>query len=106
LPSLTSNSKDFVKTSTILGPRLAETIFKPYAEKRQPRTSNLVKGARAQGERRVLVDPELCRSRDEQIAAGWKDADGVAARYDGLLCEPYESLETLITPKDDHEAKD
>jgi salicylate hydroxylase len=106
MPFLIPNSEDFLKASEILGPRLADTIFQPYAEKRQPRALEMIREARAQGNLRVIADPEMCKSCDEMIAAWWKDSDAIAAKYDGLLREPYESLESLLAPGDDHEAKD
>jgi salicylate hydroxylase len=65
-------------------------VFHKFAETRQPRTSELVKGARAQGQTRVVTTgPEDCRRRNEKIAAGWEDVDAVAAKFDYLLREPF-----------------
>lgn len=93
MPSLDPNSEDFAQSLAVLGPDLAHNIFRPFAEKRQPRTSALVKEARSQGERRVIVDPDLCRRRDEIIVSVWKDSAVVADKYRKLLCEPFQSLE-------------
>lgn len=67
-------------------------IFQAYAEKRQPRTSALVKGARTQGQLRVVTDgPEACETRNEKVAAAWKDLPAIAAKYDALCREPFQS---------------
>ena len=66
-------------------------IFQAYAAKRQPRTSALVKGARTQGQTRVVTaGPEACRKRNEKVAAAWKDVDNIAAKYNSLCCEPFQ----------------
>ncbi|EXJ65991.1 uncharacterized protein A1O5_10968 [Cladophialophora psammophila CBS 110553] len=66
-------------------------IFEAYAEKRQPRTSALVKGARTQGQMRVVTaGPEACKKRNEKVASAWKDTDAVAAKYEGLCQEPFQ----------------
>jgi salicylate hydroxylase len=65
-------------------------IFAAFAEKRQPRTAALVKGARAQGERRVVVGgPAACKERDELIRQQWIDEAALEARFDALLKEPF-----------------
>jgi salicylate hydroxylase len=70
--------------------RLLPDIFQAFAEKRQPRTEALVKGARTQGQMRVVTGgPEACRERDRKITAAWKDLKAVAAKYDGLCKEPF-----------------
>ncbi|KAE8376133.1 monooxygenase FAD-binding protein [Aspergillus bertholletiae] len=63
--------------------------FKAYAEKRQPRTSALVREARALGERRVVVTPALCQERDAAIAAAWSNPGAVRMKYERLLKEPF-----------------
>lgn len=65
-------------------------IFHDFATKRQPRTAFLVKGARSQGERRV-VDGGLqaCEERDEILRKGWEDEAGVAKKFDYLFREPF-----------------
>ncbi|KIW64572.1 hypothetical protein PV04_09497 [Phialophora macrospora] len=60
-------------------------IFKAYAEKRQPRTSALVQGARTQGQLRVVsTGREACEERNRTVAAAWNDRDAIAAKYNGL----------------------
>lgn len=64
-------------------------VFLEFAEKRQPRTAALVRGARAQGERRVVDGEEACKARDEALRRGWEDLKGVEEKWDGLLKEPF-----------------
>lgn len=66
-------------------PKSLQTIFRAYAESRQPRTSALVRGARAQVEKRVTSGAESCKRRDEAIREGWKDPVATKARYDRLF---------------------
>ncbi|KAJ9602757.1 hypothetical protein H2200_012537 [Cladophialophora chaetospira] len=88
LPDLSSQEGNNKLTLDELEERLPE-IFHAFAEKRQPRTSALVKGARTQGQLRVVTaGPEACRQRNLKVAAAWKDIDAVAAKYDGLCREP------------------
>ena len=92
MPFLAPESKDYEKNLKILGPSLSETIFRPFAEKRQPRTSLLVKGARAQGDRRVAAGAEACKQREEAIVASYQDPSVIADKFDGLLREPFQTL--------------
>ncbi|KAL7937342.1 hypothetical protein V8C35DRAFT_179099 [Trichoderma chlorosporum] len=95
LPSLVldTQDEDFTKSLETLGSTLSESIFRPFAEKRQPRTSALVKGARAMGERRVAVGPEKCRERDEAVAQSYEGiAETIAAKFEGLLSQPFNHL--------------
>lgn len=64
-------------------------VFLEVAGKRQPRTSALVQGARAQGERRVVDGEEQCGVRDEGLKRGWEDKVGVEKRFDSLWKEPF-----------------
>ncbi|KAE9367253.1 salicylate 1-monooxygenase-like protein [Stipitochalara longipes BDJ] len=64
-------------------------VFEEFAERRQPRTKALVKGARMQGELRVAGGGEDGRNRDEKLRRGWKDEEAVREKYDGLLREPF-----------------
>ena len=58
---------------------------------RQPRTAALVKGARAQGERRVVTGgPAACEERDEILREQWKDEAALEAKFDSLLMEPFQ----------------
>jgi len=57
---------------------------------RQPRTAALVKGARAQGEDRVVDGgPKACEERNERLRCKWEDEAAVEDRYDYLLREPF-----------------
>ncbi|KAK0508487.1 hypothetical protein JMJ35_008763 [Cladonia borealis] len=77
------------KIPTLLKQDLAQ-IFQKFALKRQPRTSKLVKGARAQGERRVVTGGSAaCLERDEAVRKSWLEVDAVAAKYDNLFREPF-----------------
>ncbi|EMR68801.1 hypothetical protein UCREL1_4177 [Eutypa lata UCREL1] len=69
-----------------------EQIFAAYAEKRQPRTAALVRGARAAGQKRVVTTGSRdCEARNLKVAAEWKDLDAVAAKYDNLCREPFDA---------------
>ena len=68
--------------------RLSE-IFLQYAEKRQPRTAMMVKGARAQGQIRVTFGKEACQARNEHVKKMWADKEGVRARFHQLFKEPF-----------------
>ncbi|CAM1508103.1 Fc.00g049510.m01.CDS01 [Cosmosporella sp. VM-42] len=92
MPFLDPSSEDYEKNLKIFGSELSEKIFRPFAEKRQPRTSLLVKGARAQGDRRVANGAEACKERNAAIIAGYKDPSIVADKFDGLLREPFQTL--------------
>ena len=64
--------------------------FQTFAERRQPRTSILVKGARIQGEKRVVLDGfDACQERNKNVAATWKDVSAISAKYDALCREPF-----------------
>lgn len=92
LPSLVPEDGTCSEASTILGARLSESIFKPYAEKRQPRTSYLVKGARAMGEQRTASGREACQLRDEMVTKKFADEALLASKLDELLREPFERV--------------
>ena len=65
-------------------------IFGAFANLRQPRTAALVKGARAQGENRVIDGGEkACLERDEMLRKSWEDEGAVKAKYHALFREPY-----------------
>lgn len=90
LPYLDSQSPSYQNDIQKLETTLVE-IFRAYAEKRQPRTSALVKGARAQGKQRVITTgPEDCKRRDQQLAKACSDEAALAAAYDALLREPFQ----------------
>lgn len=85
-------NEDYDKLLEVLGTNLSENIFKPLAEKRQPRTSLLVKGARVQGNRRVAAGKEACENRNVAIAEGLRDRLAMVNKFDGLLREPFQDL--------------
>lgn len=67
-----------------------ESIFQAFAAKRQPRTAELVRGARFQGSKRVVVDgPAACKERDQLVSKIWLNEEDVAARMDAMFCEPF-----------------
>lgn len=85
LPDLTTNSQ-----VDDIGPHLQE-IFAAFAQKRQPRTSTLVRGARVIGNKRVVTGGKQdCEIRDQNVIAEWKDTEAVVAKYDALCREPFE----------------
>ncbi|KAK9425328.1 hypothetical protein SUNI508_13129 [Seiridium unicorne] len=89
---LSKSLPDFDRWSLATDPRLRslESIFEEYARKRQPRTSALVKGARAAGEKRVVTTGrEDCEARDKRVAAEWQDTEGISAKFDNLCKEPF-----------------
>ncbi|PIG83066.1 hypothetical protein AARAC_001242 [Aspergillus arachidicola] len=88
MPCINSGSADYAENSSQINSDLPG-FFQAYAESRQPRTSALVKEARAIGERRVVVTPALCKERDALIAAAWSNQDAIRTRYDTLLKEPF-----------------
>lgn len=58
---------------------------------RQPRTAALVKGARAQGELRVVDGDSVARQdRDDLLKRSWANQAAIEAKYDSLLREPYQ----------------
>ncbi|KAK0705635.1 hypothetical protein B0H67DRAFT_497403 [Lasiosphaeris hirsuta] len=90
LPAIDAQPDDYERVlESLQGESLSRNIFCPFAEKRQPRTSALVKGARVQGELRVSRDPQRCRERDALIRDMFKDAAAVETQYDSLLREPF-----------------
>ncbi|PON25844.1 hypothetical protein TGAM01_v205281 [Trichoderma gamsii] len=87
LPNL-SSSKDIEGNIAALG--AISDIFRPFAESRQPRTSVLVKGARALGEKRVAVGAERGKERDEAVAQSYQgDAAAIVEKFEGLLSQPF-----------------
>jgi salicylate hydroxylase len=80
---------EFKKDETLSSEKLTE-IFSTFANLRQPRTASLVKGARAQGESRVVDGGhKACLERDERLRKSWQDVRAVEAKYDALFKEPY-----------------
>ena len=90
LPDLKVEPGEVIDTKTPLQTPKLSSIFRTFAGKRAPRTAELVKGARAVGERRVVSGgTEKIAQRDALMADSWKDKKAVAARYDALLQEPF-----------------
>ena len=67
-------------------------LFSEYESIRLPRTATLVRGARTRGERRVTMDEESSRKRDEIIKAefGGTEFDPKrSASYDFIFGGPF-----------------
>lgn len=92
MPFLDPAAENYDESLKLFGPGLAESIFKPFAEKRQPRTSALVKGARAQGDSRVTAGQEAGQVRDEALVAAFKDPSILDTKFSQLLVEPFQDL--------------
>jgi len=72
-----------------LGSEELRKVFEKFAAIRQPRTTELVRGARVQGERRVVGGGEKGMKRGEILRETWRDEEAVRVRWDGLLREPF-----------------
>ncbi|KAF9806017.1 hypothetical protein IEO21_08845 [Rhodonia placenta] len=68
---------------------LLSTIFTEYESLRMARTSALVKGARKQGEARVVEGVEACKARNNSIREAWRDGDAIAAGYMEMYSHPF-----------------
>ena len=80
---------DFQKDGALSSKKLSD-IFSTFANLRQPRTAALVKGARLQGESRVIDGGlEACLERDARLRTVWEDERAVEAKYDILFREPF-----------------
>ncbi|KAG1740168.1 uncharacterized protein EDB91DRAFT_1283001 [Suillus paluster] len=75
-----------------LSTELLSQVFTDYQDLRLPRTSELVKGSRRQGEIRVVEGIDACRARDEAIRAGF-NGDAARRARDELLSGPFTSSE-------------
>jgi len=71
---------------------LLSQVFIDYQDLRLPRTSELVRGARRQGEARVVEGIDACRARDEKVRAGSHD-DAARMAYYELLSGPFRDSE-------------
>jgi salicylate hydroxylase len=71
---------------------LLSQVFLDYQDLRLPRTSELVRGARQQGEARVVEGIDACRVRDEKIRMGSHD-DVARVAYSELLSGPFKDSE-------------
>ncbi|KAL0936839.1 salicylate hydroxylase [Colletotrichum truncatum] len=84
---LTKELPDFNAKHALPTSLLTES-FKAYADKQQPHTSTLVKGARALGLARVAA-PEYCDKRDQAIAQSMGDRAGLQAKFDFTYSRPF-----------------
>ena len=84
LPDFTSLDRESDNLDT---DKLRE-VFTAFAEKRQPRTSILVKGARKLGELRVM-GIEGAEGRDEILRKGWEDTEALESKFRGLFSGPF-----------------
>ncbi|KAG1802654.1 uncharacterized protein HD556DRAFT_702700 [Suillus plorans] len=71
---------------------LLSQVFIDYQDLRLPRTSELVRGARQQGEVRVIEGIEACRVRNEKIRIGSRDEAARKAMSE-LLSGPFKDSE-------------
>ncbi|KIJ67862.1 hypothetical protein HYDPIDRAFT_107388 [Hydnomerulius pinastri MD-312] len=67
-------------------------VFQEYQNLRLPRTAELVKGARRQGETRVVSGIEACKRRDEMVKAGFGD-ENLKKAHGELLSGPFRESE-------------
>ncbi len=80
---------------------LLETIFSEFEGPRIARTSELVKGARQQGELRVVDGVEACKRRNEAIVEVYGGvatgaSSGLAAQFVHLVDNPFKAGESEI----------
>jgi len=68
---------------------LLSTIFSEYEGIRIPRTAELVRGARKQGEVRTVVGVEACLARNEMVRKMWQDVEKRWDAADYLLSGPF-----------------
>jgi salicylate hydroxylase len=74
---------------------LLSKVFTDYQDLRLPRTSELVRRARRQGEIRVVEGTDACRARDEAIQARFND-EAERRAHDELLSEPFKFKDNEI----------
>jgi salicylate hydroxylase len=71
-------------------PQALAEAFRSFAQQRQPRTTALVRQARAQGEQRVVTGQVDLEQRDENIRRLWSDKTQLRRTFDDLFKEhPY-----------------
>ncbi|GBE81426.1 FAD/NAD(P)-binding domain-containing protein [Sparassis crispa] len=75
---------------------LLSTIFTEFEQRRIPRTSALVKGARQQGENRVLHGVPACKKRNDAIREMYMDGSTLADSYKQAYSEPFEQGKSEI----------
>lgn len=68
---------------------LLSNVFRDYEGIRIPRTAELVKGARKQGEVRVVDGVEACLARNEVVRKIWEEDEQVLNALDYLLSGPF-----------------
>lgn len=74
---------------------LLETIFSEYEQLRIARTSELVRGARRQGDVRVVSDEAACRARNEAVKAVYVD-ESFLGRWLEFFTHPFGMGESEI----------
>ncbi|KAG0648843.1 Aurachin C monooxygenase isomerase [Hyphodiscus hymeniophilus] len=79
---------EFDKDEALSSEKLIEA-FAAFAKLRQPRTAALVKGARAQGDSRVVKGINASMERDDRLRKSWQDNEAITAKYDVLFREPF-----------------
>lgn len=84
---LTTEIPDYDENKTLSTSELQQ-IFKSFAEKQQPHTSILVKGARAVGNLRV-APRESCAQRDAAITRSMADRASLQAKFDFTHSRPF-----------------
>jgi salicylate hydroxylase len=72
-----------------IGREVLKGIFDEFARLRQPRTKDLVRAARMQGEMRVVDGDEATQERDEILRRALGDQELLRSKWDGLLGEPF-----------------
>ena len=80
---------------------LLQTIFSEFESLRIARTSELVKGARQQGELRVVSGVEACKKRNEVIVEMYSSfaaggSEGLVAQFKHLVEHPFKAGESEI----------
>ena len=91
---LTQLLPDFDSNSDLLATETLQMAFRSLAEKRQPRTAELVKMARTQGKLRAPGEGEHAKKeRDETVKALWADQEKLGMVYDMMYNEPFVDLE-------------
>ena len=76
---------------------LLSTIFGEFEKPRIARTSELVKRAREQGDKRVVSGVEACKNRNETVAAGAiGDSPVLKAMARDLIANPFRLGESEI----------
>ncbi|KAI0790637.1 hypothetical protein C8Q75DRAFT_95567 [Abortiporus biennis] len=64
---------------------ILEKIFTEYEKARIPRSAEMVKGARQQGEQRVMEGVDACKQRNDRIRSIYKDDESIGKMYEKTL---------------------